>query len=312
MSAGVAVVTRSSSWRTEWPTRPNSSKRSPERLGDKKVAAQAVDNLVDIIIRTVNKGEKVNITGFGVFEKRTRAARTARNPRTGETVRVKKTNVPAFRAGTTFKEVVERREETAEGHHREAGYRHVEDGHHSPDHDAHHHESYSRHHHGTYHVCSDDEGDGSDQEHQDHDEGDCAEDHDEGEHHQGGVEDDTEDGDQVDHQVDGQVDHGQGGSEDHQGSEQDHEQGVVDEGEHHQGGEQEHRHQGHEGHQDHGGHGEEDSRQDHAGYGEDHAEDHREDDVADLSCEEDHYREEEVMPNAAPSGVRSFGGAFTI
>ena len=77
-------------------------------------------------------------------------------------------------------------------------------------------------------------------------------------------------------------------------------------------GEQEHRHQGHEGHQDHGGHGEEDSRQDHAGYGEDHAEDHREDDVADLSCEEDHYREEEVMPNAAPSGVRSFGGAFTI
>src|SRR3954447_17413830 len=78
-----------------------------ERLGDdKKVAAQAVDGLVDIIIRTVNKGEKVNITGFGVFEKRARAARTARNPRTGETVRVKKTNVPAFRAGTTFKDVI--------------------------------------------------------------------------------------------------------------------------------------------------------------------------------------------------------------
>src|SRR3954466_2163646 len=78
-----------------------------ERLGDdKKVAAQAVDGLVDIIIRTVNKGEKVNITGFGVFEKRARAARTARNPRTGETVKVKKTNVPAFRAGTNFKEVI--------------------------------------------------------------------------------------------------------------------------------------------------------------------------------------------------------------
>jgi len=59
-----------------------------ERLGDKKVASEAVDGLVDIIIRTVNKGEKVNITGFGVFEKRARAARTARNPRTGETVRV--------------------------------------------------------------------------------------------------------------------------------------------------------------------------------------------------------------------------------
>src|SRR5690348_3643257 len=77
-----------------------------ERLGDKKAASEAVDGLVDIIIRTVNKGEKVNITGFGVFEKRARAARTARNPRTGEAVKVKKTNVPAFRAGTTFKDVV--------------------------------------------------------------------------------------------------------------------------------------------------------------------------------------------------------------
>ena len=55
---------------------------------------------------SLNGGEKVNITGFGVFEKRARAARTARNPRTGETVKVKKTNVPAFRAGTNFKEVI--------------------------------------------------------------------------------------------------------------------------------------------------------------------------------------------------------------
>lgn len=77
-----------------------------ERLGDKKAAGAAVDGLVDVIVRTVNKGEKVNITGFGVFEKRARAARTARNPRTGETVKVKKTNVPAFRAGTSFKDVI--------------------------------------------------------------------------------------------------------------------------------------------------------------------------------------------------------------
>ena len=79
---------------------------SERRGDDKKVAAQAVDGLVDIIIRTVHKGEKVNITGFGVFEKRARAARTARNPRTGEAVKVKKTTVPAFRAGTTFKDVI--------------------------------------------------------------------------------------------------------------------------------------------------------------------------------------------------------------
>ncbi|NUS66137.1 MAG: HU family DNA-binding protein, partial [Saccharothrix sp.] len=77
-----------------------------ERLGDKKNAAAAVDGLVDVIVRSVHKGEKVNITGFGVFEKRARAARTARNPRTGETVKVKKTNVPAFRAGSTFKDVI--------------------------------------------------------------------------------------------------------------------------------------------------------------------------------------------------------------
>jgi DNA-binding protein HU-beta len=78
-----------------------------ERLsGDRKAAGTAVDGLVDVIVRTVNKGEKVNITGFGVFEKRARAARTARNPRTGESVKVKRTNVPAFRAGTTFREVV--------------------------------------------------------------------------------------------------------------------------------------------------------------------------------------------------------------
>lgn len=77
-----------------------------ERLGDKKTASQAVEGVVDLIVRNVNKGEKVNITGFGVFEKRARAARTARNPRTGEAVKVKKTNVPAFRAGTQFKEVV--------------------------------------------------------------------------------------------------------------------------------------------------------------------------------------------------------------
>lgn len=77
-----------------------------DRLGDRKTAQGAVDGMTDVIIRAVHKGDKVNITGFGVFEKRARAARTARNPRTGETVKVKKTNVPAFRAGSTFKDVV--------------------------------------------------------------------------------------------------------------------------------------------------------------------------------------------------------------
>jgi len=78
-----------------------------ERLGgDKKTAAAAVESTVDIILRAVSKGEKVAVTGFGVFEKRERAARMARNPATGERVRVKKTSVPAFRAGQGFKDVV--------------------------------------------------------------------------------------------------------------------------------------------------------------------------------------------------------------
>src|SRR5205823_5550730 len=78
-----------------------------ERLGgDKKTAAAAVEGTVDIILRAVSKGEKVAVTGFGVFEKRDRAARMARNPATGEKVRVKKTSVPAFRAGQSFKDVV--------------------------------------------------------------------------------------------------------------------------------------------------------------------------------------------------------------
>jgi len=77
------------------------------RLGeDKKRVATTVDAFLDTVYRTVQKGEKVALTGFGVFEKRERAARTARNPRTGETVKVKKTSAPAFRPGTGFKELV--------------------------------------------------------------------------------------------------------------------------------------------------------------------------------------------------------------
>jgi DNA-binding protein HU-beta len=78
-----------------------------DRLGaDKKTAEAAVDAVLDTIQRAVATGERVAITGFGVFEKVDRAARTGRNPRTGETVRVKKTSVPKFRPGTQFKGVV--------------------------------------------------------------------------------------------------------------------------------------------------------------------------------------------------------------
>ena len=76
------------------------------RLGDRKSATAALDAVLSEIQNAVTVGEKVSIAGFGVFEKRDRAARTARNPRTGEAVKVKKTSVPAFRPGQTFKELV--------------------------------------------------------------------------------------------------------------------------------------------------------------------------------------------------------------
>src|SRR3954452_11089061 len=76
------------------------------RLGDRKAATAALDAVLAEIQNAVTKGDKVAITGFGVFEKRVRAARTARNPRTGESVKVKKTSVPAFRAGASFKDQV--------------------------------------------------------------------------------------------------------------------------------------------------------------------------------------------------------------
>ena len=81
--------------------------RLTERLGtDRKVATAAVEGFVDLVVRSVHKGESVTITGFGVFEKRKRAPRVARNPRTGETVKVKATKVPAFRPGAQFKAIV--------------------------------------------------------------------------------------------------------------------------------------------------------------------------------------------------------------
>jgi DNA-binding protein HU-beta len=76
------------------------------RLGDRKTATAALDSVLAEVQSAVTKGDRVAITGFGVFEKRVRGARTARNPRTGEAVKVKKTSVPAFRAGAGFKDMV--------------------------------------------------------------------------------------------------------------------------------------------------------------------------------------------------------------
>lgn len=76
------------------------------RMGDKKTATEAVNAILETIQQTVAKGDKVAITGFGVFEKTVRPARTARNPATGAAIKVPKTSVPKFRAGADFKAMV--------------------------------------------------------------------------------------------------------------------------------------------------------------------------------------------------------------
>ena len=76
------------------------------QLGSKKAATDAVDAVIDTVTRAVASGERVAITGFGVFEKVARPARTGRNPRTGAAVKIKKTSVPKFKAGQSFKDVV--------------------------------------------------------------------------------------------------------------------------------------------------------------------------------------------------------------
>lgn len=77
-----------------------------DKVGGRQQAAEAVDAVLDAIVRAVVQGDRVSVTGFGSFEKVDRPARYARNPQTGERVRVKKTSVPRFRAGQGFKDLV--------------------------------------------------------------------------------------------------------------------------------------------------------------------------------------------------------------
>lgn len=78
-----------------------------EKIGGTKVAAeQAVDTMVETIISGLKKGEEISIAGLGIFSTKTRAARTARNPRTGESINVPAMRVPKFRAAKGLKDAV--------------------------------------------------------------------------------------------------------------------------------------------------------------------------------------------------------------
>ena len=69
-------------------------------------AERNVGAMIDIISDTLKKGDSLSLVGFGTFEVRKRAARTGRNPKTGEALKIKAAKVPAFKAGATLKAAV--------------------------------------------------------------------------------------------------------------------------------------------------------------------------------------------------------------
>ncbi len=71
-----------------------------------KQVAETLASMIEAIEKTVAKGKKVTLVGFGTFERRQRAARTGRNPQTGKSIQIPAKKVPAFSAGKKFKELV--------------------------------------------------------------------------------------------------------------------------------------------------------------------------------------------------------------
>jgi len=72
----------------------------------KAAAGRALEGMVDAITAAMKSGDAVSIVGFGTFTVRERAARTGRNPKTGETIEIKASKTPAFKAGKALKDAV--------------------------------------------------------------------------------------------------------------------------------------------------------------------------------------------------------------
>ena len=72
----------------------------------KKDAERVVNATIESITENLVKGDKVNVSGFGIFEVKTREARVGRNPRTKETIQIPATKLPAFKASKTLKDAV--------------------------------------------------------------------------------------------------------------------------------------------------------------------------------------------------------------
>ncbi len=72
----------------------------------KKDAEKVVNATIDSITESLVKGDKVNVSGFGIFEVKTREARVGRNPRTKESIQIPATKLPAFKASKTLKDAI--------------------------------------------------------------------------------------------------------------------------------------------------------------------------------------------------------------
>ena len=74
-----------------------------------KDVGEVLSAFVDVVEKTVSKGKKVTLVGFGTFESRKRASRTGRNPQTGKEIKIPAKTVPTFTAGKKFKELVNKK-----------------------------------------------------------------------------------------------------------------------------------------------------------------------------------------------------------
>ena len=72
----------------------------------KAAAGRALDAVVDSITAALKEGDSVSLVGFGVFSVKDRAARTGRNPQTGEPIQIKAAKIPSFKAGKALKDAV--------------------------------------------------------------------------------------------------------------------------------------------------------------------------------------------------------------
>ena len=72
----------------------------------KAAAGKALDSFIDAVVKTVKKGNKLTLVGFGTFSVSKRAARKGRNPQTGATIKIAARKVPKFKAGQAFKDAV--------------------------------------------------------------------------------------------------------------------------------------------------------------------------------------------------------------